>query len=543
MALDVKTHPNYKCISCMVVFVTLFVSFSAYEYMQPMQTAGDDSILNMDMRQPIRSQEDNIQKSSIKLQDETMEDNIYIEKLYTEEEVSDTVADIDDYYTSDEGIYTSADDDDVEGPYTYTIPYTVEEGAAIPSTHYINGKYGGKRFTPPDVVGITSFNHKRENFIARNLPDFKPEMAHRTAQSLDFVIAGFPKTGTTFLTEWLNNDSIRMIQREQCQFGSCTGYSQGNELPDKKPITLINKLVHDRQEQERNGTNQKLAFKCPNLAEDDIIDELFSTYFPQTDLVIGLRHPIKWFNSFYNYRVKKELNPVPLVYELMGSKCEYGLGWKVCTDRAKFALPLARLGKTQMSAEELEKLVGMVRDDDHYSEDKKESIRKFFGYQKKPSLGRIFIYDLDQLADPDMSHLETFASDLTYFLKLDQPLAVPTRDDQRELRRALKQKDTPAPEGYLHYNGEAAKKRKWKEYKTRPQEEIVEVKHRHELLQIDICDPLYDDLRQELIKEGKQTSEWLLNYFLQSPEVIVSQRDRIEELIASYGIDPCIERE
>ncbi len=404
-----------------------------------------------------------------------------------------------------------------------------KEEKVIPSMHYMLGSYGGKKFTPPDVVGITSFNHKRENYIAQNLPDLKPELAEQTAQSLDFVVAGFAKTGTTFLTQWLNNESISMLQREQCQFAACSGYSQGKVLPDRKPITLINRLIHDRQELQ----GKKLSFKCPNLVEDDIVDEVFSTYFPNTDFIIGLRHPVKWFNSFYNYRLLKNLSPAPLVNELIGSKCEYGLRWKVCTDRAKYALPLAKFGKTEMSPEEVETLVDMVREDDDHYEHKRDSIQKFFEHQNKPSMGRIFIYDLDQLADTDQSHLETFAADLTEFLKIDTPLTIPTRDN-----RKLKKK--PVPEGYLHYTGEWGEHEKWDEFE-RPRNEKEEARHRHELLKIDICDPLYDKVRQELVKEGKQTADWLINYFLQSPDVVVSQRDRLEELIAGYGIDPCKE--
>ena len=39
-----------------------------------------------------------------------------------------------------------------------------------------------------------------------------------------------------------------------------------------------------------------------------------------------------------------------------------------------------------------------------------------------------------------------------------------------------------------------------------------EARQRDELLRIDICDPSNDKVRQEVVKEGKQTAEWLLNY-------------------------------
>mmetsp|Transcript_4606 Transcript_4606/g.5297 ORF Transcript_4606/g.5297 Transcript_4606/m.5297 type:complete len:100 (-) Transcript_4606:189-488(-) len=77
---------------------------------------------------------------------------------------------------------------------------------------------------------------------------------------------------------------------------------------------------------------------------------------------------------------------------------------------------------------------------------------------------------------------------------------IPIRDN-----RSLKKK--PEPEGYLPNT------KKWGDFQ-RPRNEKDEARQRDELLRIDICDPLYDKVRQEVVKEGKQTAEWLLNHRL-----------------------------
>jgi hypothetical protein len=63
-------------------------------------------------------------------------------------------------------------------------------------------------------------------------------------------------------------------------------------------------------------------------------------------IIVGVRHPVSWFQSYYNYRVieihdKNVVIQPPTAESLIGSKSWMG----VSTDGARFELGLMQLGK------------------------------------------------------------------------------------------------------------------------------------------------------------------------------------------------------
>lgn len=44
------------------------------------------------------------------------------------------------------------------------------------------------------------------------------------------------------------------------------------------------------------------AIKCPRDLEVPLALQNYQKYFPKTDFMVGLRHPVEWFESFYNFR-------------------------------------------------------------------------------------------------------------------------------------------------------------------------------------------------------------------------------------------------
>jgi hypothetical protein len=56
---------------------------------------------------------------------------------------------------------------------------------------------------------------------------------------------------------------------------------------------------------------------------------------------------------------------------------------------------------------------------------------------------------------------------------------------------------------------------------------------------MDICLPKYDELRSVLVGIGQRASEWIISYFLESPEVHVSNRHHFHSLLKLWGTDPC----
>jgi hypothetical protein len=55
------------------------------------------------------------------------------------------------------------------------------------------------------------------------------------------------------------------------------------------------------------------GYKSPNDVENTRAINKLSDHYPQTKLIIGLRHPVRWLESFYNYRVQNGFDMPPLV--------------------------------------------------------------------------------------------------------------------------------------------------------------------------------------------------------------------------------------
>jgi len=146
---------------------------------------------------------------------------------------------------------------------------------------------------------------------------------------LDFAIIGFPKCSTTFLRNGL--------------FASSRKIFLGND--DNEIHYLHHNQVSRFKELFKNHSNTINGFKCPDLLYSDIGLNNLDTFFHKTDLIITIRHPILWFQSFYNYRVRNGYK-MPEPHLLIGS-CATALddsldkydavvkteAHKVCTDR------------------------------------------------------------------------------------------------------------------------------------------------------------------------------------------------------------------
>lgn len=144
------------------------------------------------------------------------------------------------------------------------------------------------------------------------------------------------------------------------------------------------------------------------------------------------RHPVEWFNSYYNYRARqktsfREVNPFDLV-----GVCREGrpghictnkdnknardkrecLRKNVCTDRSKFHHALSRLGKTPMrSARERELLKGTK-----------------LPVEGNALKGKIFLMELKQLSEMGGSK-DALLRDMGNFLGLETPLSNEFRND------------------------------------------------------------------------------------------------------------------
>jgi hypothetical protein len=77
---------------------------------------------------------------------------------------------------------------------------------------------------------------------------------------------------------------------------------------------------------------------------------------------------------------------------------------------------------------------------------------------------------------------------------------------------------------------------------TGPAKHITKAQGRDHVLSrmIDICEEEYADLRLLLLQQGKEASDWILDFFLSSPHVTVSNREYFTYLLNQWKVDPCI---
>ena len=113
---------------------------------------------------------------------------------------------------------------------------------------------------------------------------------------LDFAVIGFPKTGTTFLLEVLGqHKEIKMVLSDNLKSGGefCEIHEKGGEK----------KLAHAIKNKTFEVNSLKYGIKCPTMVRNtNAIENLAKLSTDYTRLIVGVRHPALFFQSFYNYR-------------------------------------------------------------------------------------------------------------------------------------------------------------------------------------------------------------------------------------------------
>ena len=135
------------------------------------------------------------------------------------------------------------------------------------------------------IMIMDSSNTLIEDYSAPSVPRRK----------LDFLIAGFPKCGTTTLAHaFAAHDETDISLSERCDI-------EGNTpSPDVGPVhgnlqDILGELSADPK--------INLGAKCPTSLSFHHTLSMLNLRSPQTKLIVGVRHPVFYFESYYNYRV------------------------------------------------------------------------------------------------------------------------------------------------------------------------------------------------------------------------------------------------
>jgi hypothetical protein len=109
------------------------------------------------------------------------------------------------------------------------------------------------------------------------------------ADLLLYCISIDPKCATTASMFWLaNHQDVQMPRHEV------------HAMIAGRPAELVRTLYDELEP----GYHYKRGYKAPRDITNANALTAFATYFPATKLIIGVRHPVLWFQSFYNYRVR-----------------------------------------------------------------------------------------------------------------------------------------------------------------------------------------------------------------------------------------------
>lgn len=312
--------------------------------------------------------------------------------------------------------------------------------------------------------------------------------SNRTDRLLQFAIVGFGKCGTTSVLKWLQtHPEIAVLPVENF------------DLMRHQPEQLIQKL-------EALPPNKLKGYKSPVDLTLPHVLQYFAEYFPHAKLIVGVRHPVQWFESLYNFRLQQKRSPffkttnMPPPDELIGA-C-VASARNTCTYKGEFALFLRQLGKTKHPQ--------MVTEFER---------RMYRGANlEPPNVTRttlvlpnpMFLYEMRELQD----HPELISRALTKFLGLSTPLsdAIPYYNQQQQQQHTSFLTNSTTNAQINDRNG------------------------------MNICE--HRRVRFELMRIARGSSVWIRNYFLVAPkESQIVTLPQFDSYVKDWMIDPCADRQ
>jgi len=321
-----------------------------------------------------------------------------------------------------------------------------------------------------------------------------------------------------FLVRWLNmHENIAVLDQENMS------------LQKSHPARILRFITRQLPE-----GRYRRGYKSPNDVSDGRARNKLGIHYPQTKLLIGLRHPVLWFESFYNYRVQNGYTMPNLTeHKLAKFVCEKEFHG-ACVSRASYHVTLARWGKTPLLSPNDEKYdsfykTGYKRDDEWsiFSQKEQRDLKNEFN-KTAISPNPLFLYDVSQLRVPPTGGKDDVDDEKQshkryedFVLSLQRFLGVPMNVS------AMPAMIRESPGRDLNATEQA----------------------RRDSLKIDICDDKFKAYHERLLEVGTTFARWITNYFSKSPYGVVlgggysiEGTSHLLETIQSYGNDPCLER-
>jgi hypothetical protein len=349
-----------------------------------------------------------------------------------------------------------------------------------------------KNVAVPTAAAAQSVQKDRKRLRMHQIPnDGRPpfrEVVHRNgtilgdvSDLLDFAIIGFGKCGTTTLKSWLDrHPEIQCYPHEV--------YA----LAHRQPQELLRLLYYLPE------GNYKRGYKSPFDLVYNYTMPYFRRYFPKTPLIVGIRHPVLWFQSLYNFRIQNHplqynISQFPRPHELIGA-CG-GHSFNTCTQKGEFGLFLRQL----------QKVPGLTEFEARMARAAGHTYAPNYTVPLLPN--PVFLVEVQQLSDADETRRAALRTDLQTFLNLSTPF--------RMTEKVIH--STPGKD--------------WRD---------ASVQAEKDRYKINICDAEHVSVRQELLRMARTSSAWIRNFLLPAATgVRVSSPVYFDSLLLGWRDDPC----
>jgi hypothetical protein len=121
---------------------------------------------------------------------------------------------------------------------------------------------------------------------------------------LDFAIIGHPKPATGPPMDWIaNHNQVQMCRREI------------RSLKNGRPAELVKRLCDLPA-----GGQFKRGYEAPRDAALACPLHALGNCWPKAGLIVGHSHPVRWFESFYNYKTREGVAVMPPAHAMIGSE-------------------------------------------------------------------------------------------------------------------------------------------------------------------------------------------------------------------------------
>lgn len=345
--------------------------------------------------------------------------------------------------------------------------------------------------------------------------------ADRSGPILDFAIVGFAKCGTTGMMRTLAAVTTMPSAQDICTpVRSTIHYSYINWANE-----FGNGVYKFTDEKPLKGS------KCPYWIEGSDLND-FGRILPKTNLIVGIRHPVLFFQSFVNqlrFRSSKSVALEDFVHQKALSpggpdNHQCGKDQLLCAARARFYLSLARLGKTPLGRAERDLLAAELYQAKRRGGDASPTLRDFpipedTGDGKFGVPNKVFLFDSSQ------GKGEYLYQELARFVEID--------------RDRLPRVEQVYSTTWSGANATAA----FDKNLTTTTGDATTTKKSVGDFAFDICLPKFEYIRKEILPMAHTLGRWLLDYFIpashQRDDVTIANYTAFINLVQAYLEDPC----